>query len=115
MPRLGWQMKADRNGEKQSAYEIEVRNAINKKTVYKTGKIGSTDSQFIKLNTDKICAGNTYEWRVRVYDADNQPSAWSKFQMFCFAPHSPNKPHGLLQCATAMPAFPKAEYIRARF
>ena len=39
MPRLGWQMKADRNGEKQSAYEIEVRNAINKKTVYKTGKI----------------------------------------------------------------------------
>ena len=86
VPRLGWQMKADRNGEKQSAYEIEVRNAINKKTVYKTGKIGSTDSQFIKLSTDKICAGNTYEWRVRVYDAGNQPSAWSKFQMFCFAP-----------------------------
>ena len=39
MPRLGWQMKADRNGEKQSAYEIEVRKKKKKKTVYKTGKI----------------------------------------------------------------------------
>ena len=84
-PRLGWQMSSEENGTRQTAYEIEVYNALNGKPVVSTGKVNSAQSQFVSLNnykTDNSNISDIYSWRVRVWDEAGEPSAWSKESVF---------------------------------
>ena len=47
--RVGWQMKADTNGDRQTAYRIRIFENITGKSVYDSGKTASAESQLISL------------------------------------------------------------------
>lgn len=77
-PRLGWQMTSLENGTSQTAYEIEVKDALTGDVVWQTGKVLSAQSQFVPTSLDK----GHYTWKVRVWDEADMPSAWSGHSEF---------------------------------
>ena len=72
-PRLGWQMTSPENGTFQTAYEIEVKDVLTGHVVWHTGKVLSSQSQFVPTSLEK----GHYIWKVRVWDESDTPSAWS--------------------------------------
>lgn len=82
---LGWQMHSDRNGDKQTAYQICVYENITNKQVYSTGKVKSSQSQLVSipsLHPNK----HGYYWQVRVWDGKHRASAWSGKQHLRIVP-----------------------------
>lgn len=77
--RLGWQMTADTNGERQSAYEITICENVTNKKVYTSGKVKSSQSQLVNVPALKP---NThgYYWQVRVWNENGEASDLSKKQ-----------------------------------
>lgn len=89
-PRLGWTMKSSVNGTRQTAYEIEIREACTGRTVWNSGKVGSAQSQLVPASGVEIRQNSPYSyvWRVRVWDETDTPSAWSKEAVFRLANES---------------------------
>lgn len=87
-PRLGWTMKSSENGTKQTAYEIEIREACTGRSVWNSGKVNSSQSQFIPTQEAAIHSKSLYNyiWRVRVWDEMDTPSEWSKEAKFRIVP-----------------------------
>lgn len=83
--RLGWQMTADANGERQSAYEITICENVTNKKVYTTGKVKSSQSQLVNVPALKP---NThgYYWQVRVWNEKGEASDLSKKQKIRVVP-----------------------------
>lgn len=83
--RLGWQMTADANGERQSAYEITICENVTNKKVYTTGKVKSSQSQLVNVAALKP---NThgYYWQVRVWNEKGEASDLSKKQKIRVVP-----------------------------
>lgn len=83
--RLGWQMAADTNGERQSAYEITICENVTNKKVYTTGKVKSSQSQLVNVPALKP---NThgYYWQVRVWNEKGEASDLSKKQKIRVVP-----------------------------
>ena len=83
--RLGWQMTADTNGERQSAYEITICENVTNKKVYTTGKVKSSQSQLVNVPALKP---NThgYYWQVRVWNEKGAASDLSKKQKIRVVP-----------------------------
>lgn len=71
--RLGWQMKADANGERQSAYEITIKENVTDKQVYTSSKVKSSQSQLIEVPALKPNR-HGYYWQVRVWNDKGVPS-----------------------------------------
>ena len=46
-PRLGWVMESPENGTRQSAYEIDIREAFTGRSVWNSGKVYSSQSQLV--------------------------------------------------------------------
>lgn len=84
-PSFGWKLRSDKHGDGQTAYQIQVAASparIGKADVWNTGKVNS-DQQFgIPMDGINLKAGETYFWRVKVWDADGKPSGWSEVQQF---------------------------------
>ncbi len=80
-PRFGWKLLSNAQGEKQTAYQITVTS--DEENIWDTGKINSDQSQFIQYNGKKLRKGQTYKWKVQVWDAKGRPtgSQTSSFQM----------------------------------
>ena len=74
-PRLGWAMESPENGTRQTAYEIEIREAFTGRSVWNSGKVTSSQSQLVPTEGADICLNNpfNYSWRVRVR---KQNSVW---------------------------------------
>ena len=83
--RLGWQMTADANGERQSAYEITICENVTNKKVYTSGKVKSSQSQLVNVPALKP---NThgYYWQVRVWNEKGEASDLSKKQKISVVP-----------------------------
>lgn len=83
--RLGWQMAADTNGERQSAYEITICENVTNKKVYTSGKVKSSQSQLVNVPALKP---NThgYYWQVRVWNEKGEASDLSKKQKIRVVP-----------------------------
>lgn len=73
-PRLGWQMTSSENNTRQTAYEIEVADALTGSVVWETAKVQSVESQLIPTSLPF----GYYQWRVRVWDEDDIASSWSE-------------------------------------
>jgi len=87
-PRFGWQMTAAENGAMQSAYEMElvmVQHGI-RSTVWNSGKVASNKSQLVTYNGKGLLPIIKYLWRVKVWDENDKPSAWSAESEFRIAP-----------------------------
>ncbi|WP_073345138.1 glycoside hydrolase family 78 protein [Bacteroides congonensis] len=87
-PRLGWVMESPENGTRQSAYEIDIREAFTGRQIWNSGKVNSSQSQLVPTGGANISSGNpfNYIWRVRVWDETGTPSEWSHEAKFRSAP-----------------------------
>lgn len=79
-PRLGWVMESPENGTRQSAYEIDIREAFTGRQIWNSGKVNSSQSQLVSTEGANIGSDNpfNYVWRVRVWDETDTPSEWSR-------------------------------------
>ncbi|MDE6985500.1 MAG: hydrolase, partial [Bacteroides acidifaciens] len=87
-PRLGWVMESPENGTRQSAYEIDIREAFTGRQIWNSGKVNSSQSQLVSTEGAEISSDNpfNYIWRVRVWDETDTPSEWSREAKFRSAP-----------------------------
>ncbi|MBR2222932.1 MAG: hypothetical protein IJ973_01265, partial [Christensenellaceae bacterium] len=63
---FSWKLKAEENGEKQSAYRILVRD--DQFIVWDSGKVASEDNLYIPYAGEELTASTSYRWKVTVYD-----------------------------------------------
>jgi len=81
-PRLSWQLVSPRRGEVQTAYQIMVASsasalAADQADLWDTGKVDSDRSIQIPYQGSTLHSGQECFWKVRVWDRDGRPSAWS--------------------------------------
>jgi alpha-L-rhamnosidase len=78
-PRLSWRLESPERGQRQTAFRIVVASTMQQLSrdegdLWDTGKISSSQS------VNQVYAGKdpaSYAfWKVRVWDKDDQPSAW---------------------------------------
>lgn len=86
-PQFSWTLKSDQRNQIQTAYEIVVGDNAkdleqNKATVWSSGKITSSESINVTYTGNALEPRKRYFWRVRVYDAEDKPSAWSSVAWF---------------------------------
>ncbi len=81
-PRFTWQLITENKNVTQSAYELIVKSG--KATVWKTGKVESSQSVHIQYAGPELLSEKKYSWQVRIWDNAGKASAWSQpatFQM----------------------------------
>jgi len=75
-PRLSWRLSAGRRGAVQSAYQIQVEDQDGNEH-WGTGKVAGDRSVHVPYEGPPLRSGQRYTWRVRAWDAEDAPSAWS--------------------------------------
>lgn len=86
-PRFGWAMKGYQ-GAAQTAYAIEIDQLMSDgwKMIWRSGQIAGSESQWARHTGEALQQGASYRWRVRAWDEQGKPSAWSKWSLFHTAP-----------------------------
>ena len=70
-PTFSWKMRSDVVGQKQSAYMISVIQKKDGKMVWNSGKVESSQSNYIPCNA-VLQPATTYVWSVTVWDKDEK-------------------------------------------
>ncbi len=85
-PRFSWQLISAERNQWQSAYEIQLFTDAEKlktgKPEWVSGKVRSSESVLVDGKGISLNAGQTYFWRVKVWDAENRESGWSETASF---------------------------------
>ena len=86
-PRLSWTLISEKRNQYQSAYELIVSDNLNdlkagKGNSWTTGKIASSQTLHISYGGTALQSFTKYYWRVKVYNQDNEVSAWSEIANF---------------------------------
>ncbi|HEY5749010.1 MAG TPA: family 78 glycoside hydrolase catalytic domain [Chryseolinea sp.] len=76
-PRLGWSFETAARDQYQLAYEIVVRQEAGQGSVWETGKVISSKNTLLDYKGEALRPFTRYYWKVRTYDAHDQPSGWS--------------------------------------
>lgn len=81
-PRLSWILESDARNQKQTAYRILVASseellARDLGDLWDTGKILSEITHGIVYGGAQLVSGIQCYWKVRVWNGDGEPSAWS--------------------------------------
>jgi alpha-L-rhamnosidase len=81
-PRLGFKLRSDERGVRQSAYEIRVASSeaalrASRDLLWTSGRVSSDESRSHVYEGPKLRSGQRCYWQVRVWDASGQASAWS--------------------------------------
>ncbi|HEY3268831.1 MAG TPA: glycoside hydrolase family 78 protein [Armatimonadota bacterium] len=78
-PRLSWIVESSRRAELQTAYQIIVssRPDAEKGDLWDTGKVSSSETAHIAYAGKPLGSREEAYWKVRVWDRDGAPSAWS--------------------------------------
>jgi alpha-L-rhamnosidase len=85
-PRLSWELRAtDENarGLRQSAYQVQVASSpevlvAGDADLWDSGKVMSDETIGIVYTGEALTSRDRCHWRVRVWDQDGKPSAWSQ-------------------------------------
>ena len=75
-PRLSWKLASEQRGVAQSAYQIRVTDTSD--VLWETGKVLSHQSIHVPYGGPVLRSGQRCTWQVRVWDGNDQPSAWSE-------------------------------------
>ena len=75
-PRLSWRLSAEHRGTVQSAYQIRVEDQEGNE-LWDTGKATGDRSTHVRYEGPPLRSGQRYTWRVRAWDGEDVPSAWS--------------------------------------
>jgi alpha-L-rhamnosidase len=86
-PRFGWILRSTQRGQKQTAYQILVassRDLIkrNMGDLWDSRKVKSNQSTLIRYKGQSLSTAQTYFWKVRVWDKDNEESQFSNLAQF---------------------------------
>lgn len=81
-PRLSWELLSDARGAKQSAYHILVSSTAEElesgnADLWDSGKVASSDTYGIPYSGKPLESRQRCFWKVKVWDGDDKPSAWS--------------------------------------
>ena len=87
VPHFGWKHTLTRNGERQTAYEIQVSTdstALSKgrADLWKSGKINGDDQVMIPYKGRSLTERQLCYWRVRTWDERGHRSQWSRIERF---------------------------------
>ena len=82
-PRLSWLPQSDARGWRQSAYQILCASSQfvldqNQGDLWDSGKIQTEQSNHIEYAGKVLASEQQVFWKVRVWDQNDEPSAWSK-------------------------------------
>ncbi|MYA74157.1 MAG: Bacterial alpha-L-rhamnosidase [Acidimicrobiaceae bacterium] len=80
MPRFSWQLESVDPGVVQYAYEIEVKTGDE--IVWRSGKVEGPAQVLIPYAGQPLRSRQRCSWRVRVWDGDSEPGAWSESGTF---------------------------------
>jgi alpha-L-rhamnosidase len=83
VPEFSWIISSSLRGQEQKAYQLIVSSGpelINKDKgdIWDSGKTISSTSTWIRYTGPQLHSGKRYFWKVRVWDRNDKPSAWSK-------------------------------------
>ena len=86
-PRLSWKLRSARNGEVQTAWEIRAASSAaglkaNSPDLWDSGKIISDQSILVSWGGKSLSSRAQVFWQVRVWDKNDQPTAWSSTASF---------------------------------
>lgn len=76
-PRLSWKLVSEQRGVVQSAYQLRVTDEQGE-VVWETGKVLSDQSVHVSYAGSALHSRQRCTWQVRVWDEQDQPSAWSE-------------------------------------
>ena len=81
-PRLSWIITSDRRGEKQTAYQVLVASTAklldaDQGDLWDSGKVTSDETSQIAYAGKPLTSRQSCFWKVRVWDRDGKPGAWS--------------------------------------
>lgn len=81
-PRLSWILAAEGRAQYQSGYQIQVADsaewlALERGLTWDSGKVDSQRNFGIVYAGPDLTSGSRHYWRVRVWDREGHPSAWS--------------------------------------
>ncbi|QOY90836.1 family 78 glycoside hydrolase catalytic domain [Paludibaculum fermentans] len=82
-PRLGWALKSDGNGARQTAYQILVAGSMEalkpgSADLWDSGRVSSANQSWIEYAGKPLQPFQHYYWTVRVWDAAGRASGWSE-------------------------------------
>src|SRR2546421_13022352 len=79
-PRLSWQIDDSRRGARQTAYHIVVSSSDA--PLWDSGKVDSDQSIHVEYQGPPLKSRQRCEWKVRMWDAEGQITAWSERASF---------------------------------
>ena len=84
-PEFSWELP--KTAVKQISYQILVASSKDliendKGDVWNSGKVASSQSINIEFKGTPLEVGNTYFWKVKIWDVNNKESLYSKYQSF---------------------------------
>lgn len=84
-PRLSWILAAPAGarGQRQTAYQIHVAESVDalqagRGDLWDSGRVESGETFGVVYAGPTLASGRRYHWRVRVWDAAGEASAWSE-------------------------------------
>jgi alpha-L-rhamnosidase len=81
-PRLSWQLTADENGQKQTAWQVLVASsrealAADRGDLWDSGQVNDDRTAFIAYAGRALQSSQEVFWKVRSWDREGNPSTWS--------------------------------------
>ncbi len=86
-PRLSWILEDGRRGRRQTAYRVLVASspqglAKDEGDLWDTGRVESDETTAVVYEGKPLRSGTECFWKVRVWDRDGRPCAWSEPSMW---------------------------------
>lgn len=93
-PQLSWRVESAERGESQSAWQILVASkpallAENQGDLWDSGKTAAGREASVAYSGAPLAPGGRYYWKVRAWDANGEPTAWSEPAVMEIAPLAP--------------------------
>ena len=81
-PRLSWIVNSTERGQRQTGYQVLVASSedilkLDKGDLWDSGQVKSDDTTGIVYAGKPLLSHQRCYWKVRVWDKDDKPSAWS--------------------------------------
>ncbi len=101
-PRLSWQVASSENGQRQTAWQILVASsrealAADRGDLWDSGKVAGDQTTLVPYAGRLLASSQQVFWKVRSWDRDGQPTAWSEpatWTMGLLAPSDQPAPSG---------------------
>ncbi len=81
-PRLSWLLESKERGEKQTAYRILAASTPEKlkegiADLWDSGEVAASDSIHVPYGGSPLASGQRVYWKIRAWDRNHKPSAYS--------------------------------------